>query len=74
MNVRVILFNGIMAALMGAMLGIAVAYIGQRAGRTKTIVVVGATLGFAIGVTQGIVRQQREAEEEDYKDPGSPET
>jgi hypothetical protein len=72
MNIRVILFNGIMAALMGAMLGLAVAHIGQREGRTRVIMTGGATLGFIVGVAQGFVRQQRDEGAEEYEESGSP--
>lgn len=74
MNIKIILFNGIMAAVMGAMLGIAVAHIGQRQGRERVIMTGGAVLGFIVGAVQGCISQQREAEGEgEEKEPGSPE-
>jgi len=53
-----------MTALVGAMIGLAVAYIGDRQPRPR--IVVGATLGFIIGAAQDGIRQQsqiRKAEE-----------
>ncbi len=60
MNVRVIIFSGIMTALIGAMLGLAVAKIGQRELRTKGIVIGGAILGFAVGAMHESVRQNKD--------------
>ena len=60
MNVRVIIFSGIMTALIGAMLGLAVAKIGQRELRTKGIVIGGATLGFVVGAIHESIRQQKD--------------
>lgn len=68
MNIRRILFNGIMTALVGAMLGTAVAYIGQRVDRTRIIVIGGATLGFLGGVLQETIRQQKQENESDYEE------
>ncbi|MGK7917271.1 MAG: hypothetical protein AB4038_17285 [Prochloraceae cyanobacterium] len=59
MNVRVIIFSGIMTALIGAMIGLAVAKISQRELRTKGMVIGGAILGFAVGAMQESVRQQK---------------
>ena len=61
MNIRVILFNGIMTALIGAMLGLAVAHIGQRAARQKIIIIGGASLGFGVGAVAAAVRQQQQS-------------
>ena len=64
MNSRTMIFSGIMTALVGAMIGLAVAYIGTRQPRPR--VVAGATLGFIIGASQEGIRQQsriRKAEE-----------
>ena len=58
MNFRVIIFSGIMSALIGAMLGLAVAKIGERESRTRGIVIGGAIIGFTLGAMQESVRQQ----------------
>jgi hypothetical protein len=68
MNVRRILFNSIMTALIGAMLGTAVAHIGQRVDRTKVIVLGGAVLGFLGGALQETIRQQKQENESDYEE------
>ena len=68
MNIRVIIYSGIMTALIGAMIGWAISYIAQREMRTKAIIIGGATLGFVVGAFQESVRQQkklRESEDED---------
>ncbi len=59
MNIRVIIFSGIMAALIGAMLGLAITKISQREQRKPILVVGGATLGFVIGAFQSSIREQK---------------
>ncbi|TVQ46125.1 MAG: hypothetical protein EA365_06485 [Gloeocapsa sp. DLM2.Bin57] len=56
MNRRKIIFAGIMTALAGAMIGLAVAYIRDR--RDRPVVVTGAVLGFIIGVGKESIGQQ----------------
>lgn len=68
MKLRIIIFSGIMAALIGTMLGLAVAFIAQRPDRKPVIIGTGATLGFLIGSLQSIVRQQQEDRDNDYKE------
>lgn len=62
MNVRMLIFSGIMTALAGALLGLVVAHIAERESRQKTAIVVGSTLGFAIGVGYEAMQQSRERE------------
>ena len=62
MNVRMLVFSGIMTALVGALLGLVVAHIAERESRQKTAVIVGSTLGFAIGVGYEAMQQNRERE------------
>ncbi len=65
MNLKMVVFSGIMTALIGAMIGIAVAEIAQRETREKIVVVTGATLGFLIGSGFQAIKQQ---EKERYQD------
>lgn len=60
MNVRLIIFSGIMASLVGAMIGLAVSTIAQREQRKPIIIIGGACLGFAIGAVQESIRQQKD--------------
>ena len=60
MNIRMLVFSGIITALVGALLGLVVAHIAERESRQKTAVVVGSTLGFAIGVGYEAMQQNRE--------------
>ena len=62
MNIRMLVFSGIITALVGALLGLVVAHIAERESRQKTAVVVGSTLGFAIGVGYEAMQQNRERE------------
>jgi hypothetical protein len=65
MNLRLIIFSGIMAALIGAMMGLAVSRIAQRIERRQIFLITGASLGFAIGTFQECVRQQRNERDEE---------
>jgi hypothetical protein len=66
MNVRMLIFSGIMTALAGALLGLVVAHIAQRESRQQTaIIVVGSGLGFAVGIGYEAMQQNREREEID---------
>lgn len=65
MNIRMVIFSGIMTALIGAMIGLAVSNIAQKETREKIVVVTGATLGFFLGSGFQAVKQQ---ETERYKD------
>ncbi len=61
-NFRMLFFTGIMAAIVGALLGLVVAHIAERESRQKTAIIVGSTLGFAIGVGYEAMQQSRERE------------
>lgn len=66
MNIRTMIFNGLMTALIGAMIGLAIAHIGQKETRRRPILVTGAILGFSIGIFQEGIRQQRRLKEKEY--------
>ena len=61
-NFRMLFFTGIMTAIVGALLGLVVAHIAERESRQKTAIIVGSTLGFAIGVGYEAMQQSRERE------------
>lgn len=63
MNIRMIIFSGIMTALIGAMLGLAVNYISQRTARRPVAVIGGAALGFVIGCAYQAIQQNQNDEE-----------
>ena len=62
MNVRMLVFSGIMTALVGALLGLVVAHMAEKESRQKVAIVVGSSLGFAIGVGYEAMQQNRERE------------
>lgn len=62
MNIRMLIFSGIMTALAGALLGLVVAHIAERESRQRVAIVVGSSLGFAIGVGYEAMQQNRERE------------
>ena len=64
MNIRTIIFSGIMTALIGAMFGLAVNHISQRTSRRPVSVIGGAVLGFVIGSAYEAVQQNKHDEEE----------
>lgn len=71
MNFRMVIFSGIMTALVGAMIGLAIAHIAERVERKKIILITGATLGFAIGASSQCVIQRKNEiyeEGEDYQE------
>jgi hypothetical protein len=59
MNYRSIIFSGIMAALIGAMIGLAISHIAQRVERRRILVIGGATLGFVIGAFQQSIIEEK---------------
>lgn len=65
MNVKMLIFSGIMTALAGALLGLVVVHIAERESRQKTAIIAGSGLGFAIGVGYEAMQQNREREEID---------
>ena len=64
MNIKTIIFSGIMTALIGAMLGLAINHISQRTARKPVAVIGGAVLGFVIGSAYEAVQQNKPDEEE----------
>jgi hypothetical protein len=62
MNLRMLIFTGIMTALSGALLGIVVVHLAERESRQRIAIVVGSTVGFAIGVGYEAMQQNRELE------------
>lgn len=68
MNIRLILFSGLVTALVGVMVGLALAYISQRELRKNAIVVGGASLGFMLGATSSMMMQQKQERADDYHD------
>lgn len=65
MNVRLLIFSGIMTALAGAFLGIIVVHIAERESRRPVAITAGSVLGFAIGVGYEAMQQNRERENTD---------
>lgn len=61
-NVKMLIFSGIITALAGALLGLIVAHIAERESRQKPAIIVGSTLGFAIGLGYEAMQQSRERE------------
>jgi len=71
MNFKMVLFNGIMTALIGAMIGLAIAYISEREARKNYIIVTGSVLGFVLGSFQNCIRQERDQREQEYNEKDS---
>jgi uncharacterized membrane protein AbrB (regulator of aidB expression) len=68
MNLKSILLSGVITALIGAMVGVALAHISQRELRKQSILIGGATLGFVLGATTSAIMQQKQERAEDYRD------
>lgn len=65
MNIKMVIFSGIMTALIAAMISLAISEIAQKQARKKGIIIVGTTLGFLVGAAyQGVCQQEKER----YKD------
>ncbi len=62
MNLRILVFSGIMTALAGGLLGLVTAHIAEKESRQTIAIVVGSSLGFAIGVGYESMQQNRERE------------
>ncbi|MGK7873058.1 MAG: hypothetical protein AB4426_07020 [Xenococcaceae cyanobacterium] len=65
MNIRGIILSGIITALIGAMIGLAVANISQREFRERAMLIGGAILGFGIGAVHESIRQQKDQRDEE---------
>ena len=61
-NVKMLIFSGIMTAIVGGLLGLIVAHIAERESRQKAAIIVGFTLGMGIGVGYEAMQQSRERE------------
>ncbi|WP_110986357.1 hypothetical protein [Acaryochloris thomasi] len=55
-----LIFSGIVTAFVGAALGVVIDHVSQTKSRRATIILVGSTLGFVIGVGYEAVQQQKE--------------
>ena len=64
MNFKSIILAGIMSALIGAMLGLAINHISQRESRRKIAVIAGASLGFVLGAGSTAIRQNANTSED----------
>jgi hypothetical protein len=62
MNLRMLIFTGIMTALSGALLGVVAVHIAEKESRQTAAIFVGSTVGFAIGVGYEAIQQNRELE------------
>jgi hypothetical protein len=71
MNIRTIIFSGIMNALIFAMLGLAINHISQRPSRRNIAVIGGATLGFVLGAGYQAIIQNKPDEEETIENNNS---
>lgn len=65
MNVRMLIFSGMMTALVGAFLGLIVAHATERETRRAIAITVGSGVGFVIGVGYEAMQQNREREDSD---------
>jgi positive regulator of sigma E activity len=68
MNFRVVLSSGIMTALVGMMIGLAISHISQREERKTVNIVGGAVVGFLVGAGMSTILQQRQQQEKEYGD------
>ena len=59
MNFKMLIFSGIMTALAGAILGLVINHISSVRSRQLTYIIVGSTLGLAIGVGYEAVQQNK---------------
>jgi gas vesicle protein len=71
MNIRKVIFAGIITALIGSMFGLAITKISGREERKKILLVSGATLGFVIGTFQESIQQQKKLRDDEYGDVDS---
>ncbi|WP_406850508.1 hypothetical protein WEU38_10850 [Cyanobacterium aponinum AL20118] len=62
------LFSGIMTALIGLMLGLAVSEISQRVHRRNIVIIGGGVLGFVLGFTYQGIKQEKDERQKEYED------
>ncbi|NJL53450.1 MAG: hypothetical protein HC930_17110 [Hydrococcus sp. SU_1_0] len=60
MSLRMLIFTGIITAHVGALLGVIVVHIAEKESRQTAAILVGSTVGFAIGVGYEAIQQNRE--------------
>lgn len=60
MNFRMLLFSGVMTAIAGAVIGLVVSHVSPMKSRQPIIIIVGSTLGFAIGMGYEAVQQYKD--------------
>ncbi|MGK7945226.1 MAG: hypothetical protein AB4058_12220 [Microcystaceae cyanobacterium] len=68
MNFRTVIFSGLMASLIGLMIGFALVHITGREARKRPILITSSILGFVIGSFQESVNQQQRHRAEEYGD------
>ncbi len=68
MNIKMVIFSGIMTALIGSMFGLAVNHISQRTARRPASVIGGAVVGFVIGSAYQAIQQNKHEPEEELKE------
>lgn len=73
MNPRTIIFSGVMTALIGAMIGLAVSHIARREARKPIIIISGAVVGFIIGASTTSIQQEKQQRERELEDSDSQE-
>jgi hypothetical protein len=68
MNRRVVLSSGIMTALVGIVMSIALVHIAGRELRKPLVVGGGAALGFVLGSSFSMIMQQKQERSDEYND------
>ncbi|MGK7930159.1 MAG: hypothetical protein AB4041_01830 [Microcystaceae cyanobacterium] len=66
MNCRTVIFSGLMASLVGLMIGLALVHITGREARKRPILITASVLGFGIGSFQEAVHQQQKQRAKEY--------
>ena len=62
MNFRSVIYSGIMTALIGAMIGLALVNISKRELRAQSFIIGGSVVGFILGAAFDAVRQHKDEE------------
>ena len=62
MNFKMLIFSGIMTALVGVVLSLVINHISQWESRKPLAIIFGSTLGFVIGVSYEAVQQSKHNE------------